>query len=183
MTNENKFSGEDENAGFATPIQDMIAAAFLVALSLWVMIESVQLSNPGTLSTTPGLLPFLTAGSLCVMALILGYMAIRRRATGDSAGADEKEKPEHLRTILLAGFIGAYLLCLQFLKFEYSAVLAGMELSYGAFEVLTILFLTFILAVFWGKAIWMCLTVSVVWITLLAGAFRYVFVIPLPGSV
>ncbi|WP_136656687.1 tripartite tricarboxylate transporter TctB family protein [Nitratireductor sp. XY-223] len=181
MTEQQKFAGEDEHAGFATPLQDIIAAGFLVALSLWIMVESVRLSNPGSLSTTPGLLPFLTAGSLCVMALILGAMAIRRRAAG--ATTVEDEKPEHVRTAMLAAFIGAYLLALQYLNFEYSTIIAGLELGYGGFEVITIVFLTVILTIFWTGAIWKCLVVSAVWITLLAAAFRYVFVIPLPGSI
>ncbi|WP_419913203.1 tripartite tricarboxylate transporter TctB family protein [Hoeflea sp.] len=181
MTEQHKFAGEDEHAGFATPVQDMIAAAFLIVLSLWIMIESVRMTNPGSLSTTPGLLPFMTAGSLCVMALILGAMAIRRRAAGATAAEDER--PEHVRTAMLAAFIGAYLLALQFLNFEYTTMVGGMELAYGGFEVITIVFLTIILTVFWTTAIWKCLLVSAVWITLLAAAFRYVFVIPLPGSI
>ncbi|MDA4844452.1 tripartite tricarboxylate transporter TctB family protein [Hoeflea poritis] len=181
MSEQHKFAGEDEHAGFATPVQDLIAAAFLIALSLWIMVESVRLTNPGSLSTTPGLLPFLTAGSLCVMALILGTMALRRRAAGATAAEDD-EKPEHVRTAMLAAFIGAYLLALQYLNFEYSATIAGMELGYGGFEVITIVFLTVILAIFWTGVLWKCLLVSAVWITLLAAAFRYVFAIPLPGS-
>lgn len=183
MTDKSKFSGEDENAGFATPLQDIIASVFLIALSLWVMVESVGMHNPGNLATTPGLLPFLTAGSLCVMALILGYMALKRRHIPAPETPDTTEKEEHFRTFLLACFVAAYLLCLQFIGFEYSTMIAGLEVSYGAFEVLTIVFLTLVLAVFWGKALWQCLLVSAVWITLLAGVFRYVFVIPLPGSV
>ena len=132
---------------------------------------------------TPGLLPFVTAGSLCVMALILGHMALRRRHLPPPETSSATEKEEHFRTFLLAAFVAAYLLCLQFIGFEYTAIIAGMELSYGAFEVLTILFTTVVLAIFWGKALWMCLAVAAVWITLLAAAFRYVFVIPLPGSV
>ena len=57
-----------------------------------------------------------------------------------------------------------------------------MRLGYGAFEVLTIIALTVVLAIFWRQALWACLVVSLVWTTLLAGMFRYIFAIPLPGS-
>ncbi len=182
MTDKTQFAGEDEHAGFATPVQDLVAAAFLIALSLWIMIESLRMGSSGSVATAPGLLPFLTAGSLGAMAIGLGLMAIRRRVAGETAAPTDEES-HHGRALLLMAFLGAYLLCLQYLSFEYRATIAGMELGYGAFEVLTILFLTVLLAVFWRSALWKCLVVSAVWVTLLAAAFRYVFVIPLPGSV
>ena len=182
MTDKSQFAGEDEHAGFATPVQDMIAAAFLIVLSLWIMIESLRMGSSDPVSTAPGLLPFLTAGSLAAMAIGLGIMAIRRRAAGETVVPDDEE-PHHGRAMLLMAFLGVYLLCLQYLSFDYRATVAGMELGYGAFEVLTILFLTVLLAAFWRSRLWKCLAVSVVWVTLLAAAFRYVFVIPLPGSI
>lgn len=182
MTDKTQFAGEDENAGFAAPILDLIAAAFLIVLSLWIMIESTRMGSSDSMATAPGLLPFLTAGTLAAMAIGLGAMAIRRRAAGDTASTTD-EQPAHGRAILLMAFVGVYLLCLQYLSFDYRTTIGDMELGYGAFEVLTILFLTVLLAVFWRSALWKCLLVSVVWVTLLAAAFRYVFVIPLPGSI
>ncbi len=181
MTDEQDFSGEDKNAGFASPVQDLIAAAFLALLSLWVMIESLRLDIPGSLTTAPGLLPFLTAASLCAMAASLGSMAIRRHRKRIAAIPLE-EKLDHLRTAMLVCLIGTYLICIQLIDFEYAFQVGDMRLGYGAFEVLTIIALTIILSVFWGQALWSCLLVSVVWVTLLAGVFRYVFTIPLPGS-
>lgn len=182
MTDGQHFSGEDENAGFASPGQDLIAAAVLALLSVWIMIESLRLDNPGSLATAPGLLPFLTAGSLCAMAAYLASLAMRRHRN-HIATVPVDEKPDHLRTVMLVGFIGAYLICVQLINFEYTFQLGGMRLGYGAFEVLTVIALTTILSVFWRQALWACLAVSVVWVTFLAGVFRYVFTIPLPGSV
>ena len=182
MADDQHFSGEDENAGFASPVQDLIAVGFLILLSLWVMIESVRLDNPGSLTTAPGLLPFLTAGSLAVMALGLGSMALKRHRNNISEVPPE-DTPELMRTLMLFGLIGAYLGCLQLIGFEYHLQIGGMRLGYGAFEVLTIIALTIILSIFWRQALWACLTVSFVWITFLAGVFRYVFTLPLPGSV
>jgi len=182
MADEHHFSGEDENAGFASPVQDLIAAGFLILLSVWVMIESVRLGLPHSLATAPGLLPFLTAGSLAAMAISLGWMAMKRHRMGIAATPSE-DTPELMRTLMLFGMIGAYLACLQLISFDYHLQLGSMRLGYGAFEVLTIIALTIILSIFWRQALWACLTVSTVWITLLAGVFRYVFIIPLPGSV
>lgn len=182
MAEKTQFSGEDENAGFASPVQDLIAAGFLILLSLWIMVESVRLENPGSLSTAPGLLPFLTAGSLVIMALGLGLMALKRHRAGETQAPPE-DAPELMRTLMLFAMIGAYLGCLQLVSFEYHLQVGTIRLGYGAFEVLTIVVLTVLLANFWRQALWACLLISFVWVTFLAGVFRYVFTIPLPGSI
>ena len=182
MTEEKPFSGEDENAGFATPLQDMVASAMLVLLSVWVMVESILMKNPGSTSTSPGLLPFLTAAGLCAMAIALGYMALQRH-NQHIPPLVRTERSDTLRALALFAFIAFYLLCLQFVSFEYRFEIAGLQLGYGSFEVVTIIALTVILAVFWGRSLSICFLVAAGWITLLAGAFRYVFVIPLPGSI
>ena len=58
-----------------------------------------------------------------------------------------------------------------------------MRLGYGAFEILTIILLTVMLVIFWRARFVWCLLVSFAWTTFLAGIFRYVFEIPLPGTV
>lgn len=184
MADDQHFSGEDENAGFARPAQDLVAAAFLILLSLWVMIESLRLENPGSLVTAPGLLPFLTAGSLAAMAVWLGLMALKRFRTGaDTAPGRSQDSPETRRTLVLFGLIGAYLASLELIRFDYVVPVGGIRLGFGAFEALTIIALCIILSIYWKRALWACLTVSVVWSLALAGVFRYVFTIPLPGSV
>src|SRR5919106_6878053 len=100
----------EESSGYAPPVLDLIAAACLVALSVWVMIESARMEVPDALATAPGLLPFLTAASLCVMAIALGWQALWRRR---GAAALEGEAPgaaELWRTLTLAAVIGCYLL-------------------------------------------------------------------------
>jgi hypothetical protein len=177
---KHSFAGEDENAGFASPRQDLLASAVLILLSIWIMVESLRLEMPGNLSTAPGLLPFLTAATLCLMALGLAWLAIKRQRAGDTgAGAQEETVPG--RALLLMALVGAYILSLQLVSFEYSATIAGFRLSYGSFEVLTIVAVTAILLIFWQPRIWPCLAVSAVWVTALAAVFRYVFVLPLPG--
>lgn len=182
MSGDVHFSGEDENAGYATPTQDLIAAGFLVILCAVVMYASVQLENPGTsISTAPGLLPFLTAGSLCLMALILAWTAVQRRRRHETVPLADSGTELH-RTLGLFLFIGLYLLALDFIKFEFRGEFLGVHLGYGAFEVLTIIALTAILGFFWRKSLLACFAVAAIWTTVLAGGFRYVFAIPLPGS-
>ncbi|MGI9416440.1 MAG: hypothetical protein ACR2RA_01245, partial [Geminicoccaceae bacterium] len=51
------FDGEEAGAGYASPALDLIASAFLVALSIVIMAASLMLPIPGDWTTAPGLLP------------------------------------------------------------------------------------------------------------------------------
>ena len=109
-------------------------------------------------------------------------MALRRKNAGaDTVPSDNS--PEMRRTLILFALIGAYLASLEFVHFDYVVSVAGVRLGFGAFEALTIVALCIILSIYWRAALWACLTVSVVWTVFLAGVFRYVFTIPLPGSI
>ncbi len=181
MDNKAQFISEDENAGYATPRQDLIASAILIVLSLWVMIESVALANPGTIATAPGLLPFIVAASLMGMALGLGWLAVQRFKSGEKTVSTDS--PDELRrAAMLVAIIIVYLLGLETITFDYTASVAGVRLGYGVFEVLTTIMLTLVLWLFWKRPVLPCLAVAAVWSTLLAAAFRYVFVVPLPGT-
>jgi hypothetical protein len=177
---KHSFAGEDENAGYASPRQDLVASAVLILLSIWIMVESVRLETPGGIATAPGLLPFFTAATLCLMALGLAWTAIKRQRAGDTA-ATEQEEVVPGRALLLMALVGAYVLSLQLVSFEYATRIGGFRLSYGSFEVLTIVAVTAILSIFWQPRLLPCLAVAAVWVTALAAIFRYVFVLPLPG--
>ena len=181
MTAKNSFAGEDENAGFASPKQDMIAGVFLAALSVWIIYEALSLKMPGGVSTFPGLLPIVTAASLLLMAAMLGYLACKRRAIPMVVDETEEEV-SFLRTALLFGFIGAYILALDVIPFTYRFDLFGTQLQLGAFEAHTTVMLSLLLAYFWRAGFLPAFTVSVIWSVSLAGVFRYVFEVPLPGS-
>ncbi len=181
MDNKAHFVGEDENAGYATPRQDLIASAILIVLSLWVMVESVSLANPGTLATAPGLLPFIVAASLVGMALALAALAVQRIRSGEKPVTTDN--PDELRRAgMLSAIVVIYLIGLEKITFDYTTLVAGFRLGYGVFEILTTIMLTLVLWLFWKQRVLPCLVVAAVWSTLLAGAFRYVFVIPLPGT-
>jgi hypothetical protein len=170
----------EERSGQAPPVLDLIAAGFLVALSILVMIGAARMEIPDALATAPGLLPFLTAASLCVMALALGWQALRRwPAAGPEAAAPNGA--DLRRTLMLAATIGCYLVALEVLSFEYALVVAGQRLVVGSFELVSTIVLTALLAMFWGRPLLACLAVSAGWILALAAAFRYLFKLPLPG--
>lgn len=181
MNAKTTFAGEDENAGFASPKQDMIAGAFLAVLSIWIMVEAFSLKMPGGVSTFPGLLPIVTAASLLLMAAMLGYLAWRRRYVKTVAAEDEEEV-SFLRTALLFAFIGSYVLALDVVPFTYRFELFGVQLLLGAFEAHTTIMLTLLLAYFWRAGFLPALVVSALWSVSLAGVFRYAFEVPLPGS-
>ena len=189
MTSENQkqtvaFEGEEAGAGYASPVLDLIAACFLVTLSIIVTIASWLLPIPGDLLTAPGLLPFLTALSLLAMALILGVSAVKRKATNNWLTEDSVslDKSQAYRTLLLAALVGLYILALQQLAFQYDFSISGAFFSISAFEPVTITALAAIIHIYWRGPLWITTLVSVLWTLLLSLVFQKAFNLPLPGS-
>ena len=177
------FEGEEANAGYASPILDLIAAAVLIALSIAVMVGSLALPVPGDVETAPGLLPFLVAASLMVMALGLGASAMARHRAGvrmpvlagRDLGADA-------RSLVLAVAVALYIAGLQLLAFRYDVVVGGFFYSVSAFEPLTILTLAIIIGASWRGPLWITALIAVGWTLALSAVFQHVFRIPLPGT-
>jgi hypothetical protein len=177
---EKTVLSEDPNAGLATPIMDLVAAAIVAAIAIWFAIESLRLPVAGGITTAPGLLPFLTAGSLLIMAILLAMAALRRRRTV-APGADRFELPAEFRgSMLLAGILVVYVAALQFLPIAAAIRIGTVRLAIGNFEVATVIILTLILRLFWRAALWKCFAVSVGWVLLLSLVFRLVFEMQLP---
>jgi len=174
---------EDPNAGYATPFMDLIAAAIIAAIGLWFLVESLRLPVPGGITTAPGLLPFLIATTLMLMALLLGADALTRRRNG-IAGlpiADGLELPPDFRRSMGLGVILiVYVAALEFVSIEVGFTLFGLRFIIGAFEVVTVIVLTAILRIYWQAALWACLAVSLGWIAFLSIVFRFIFSQPLP---
>jgi hypothetical protein len=95
---------EDPNAGLATPVMDLTAACIIAAIAVWFVVESLRLPVPSGIITAPGLLPFLTAASLLIMAGMLARAALRRRRNVEP-GMDRFELPDDFRRSLLLGGI------------------------------------------------------------------------------
>lgn len=189
MTSENQkqavvFEGEEAGAGYASPVLDLIAACFLVALSIIVTIASWWLPVPGDLLTAPGLLPFFTAISLLVMALILGVTAVKRKTT--KSWFDENsvslDKSQTNRTLLLATLVGLYIMALQQLAFQYDFAVGNSFFSISAFEPVTITALAAIIHIYWRGPLWITTLVTVLWTLVLSLIFQKAFNLPLPGS-
>jgi hypothetical protein len=177
------FEGEEAEAGHAAPVFDLIASGFLIALSIIVMIASITLPVPGGLRTAPGLLPFLTAASLAVMAILLAMSALnRRRASALTAPADASDNAENRRVALLALAVALYIAALQVLSFQVFFSVAGVSFVLSAFEPVTTIALASIIHVSWRGPLWITALISVGWALALSLVFQKVFLIPLPGG-
>lgn len=177
------FEGEDENAGYASPALDLIATAFLIALSILVLIASVRLPVPSGLETAPGLLPFITAGSLAVMAVLLGISAIVRRRDGAPMwDASTSDRGESTRTVILVVAVAVYLAALQGLAFQYYFSIGSVPVVLSAFEPVTVIALAAIIHIFWHGPLWITALVSLGWTLALSAIFQKVFNLPLPGG-
>ena len=177
------FEGEEASAGHAAPTLDLIAAAFLIALSILVMVASLTLPVPGALTTAPGLLPFMTAASLLVMAILLGFSALNRRRRGVAPDpADSRSGEEGRRTLLLAATVALYIAALQVLAFQTFFSVAGIPLILSAFEPVTMIALATLIHLFWHGPLWITVVISISWTLILSLVFQKIFQIPLPGG-
>jgi len=179
MSENSAFRGEDESAGEASPALDLIAAAFLFCLGLFFAALSLALPVPGKALSAPGLLPFLTAASLAVMAILLGLSAWRRR--GLPAENEETPAGETSRRLQAIGAVAVYIGALQGLGFETFVPLGSLQIPLGGFEPATIIFLSVLLRLFWTDSLSRIVAVSAGWTLCLSLAFRGLFGIPLPG--
>jgi len=178
------FEGEEAGAGYASPKLDLIAACFLTLLSIVVIIAAWWLPVPGDLLTAPGLLPFFTAISLLIMAVILGITALKRKKLTTEFEQDTSiiDNSQNKRTLLLIGLVGLYILALQQLTFLYDFSVGGVFFSVSAFEPVTVVALAAIICIYWGGPLWITTLVSVLWTLLLSVVFQKAFNLPLPGS-
>jgi len=177
------FEGEDGNAGYASPALDLIATAFLLALSGLVIVASWRLPIPGGLATAPGLLPFLTAASLAIMAVLLGISAIVRHREGArlwDAGA--RDSSQDGRTFILVAAVAVYIGGLHVLAFQYYFNIGTIPMVLSAFEPVTIIALASIIHLFWRGPLWITALISVGWTLTLSLVFQKMFNIPLPGG-
>lgn len=178
-----KFEGEEAGTGYASPALDMIASILLILLSVVVMAGSLALPVPADLLTAPGLLPFIVAASLLLMALGLGASAVGRWRNGVKLPILwERDIETDLRSIGLAAAIAVYIAALQFLAFRTVFTIGDFRHAMTAFEPVTIVALAAIMRMSWNGPLWIICSVSVLWTCLLSLVFQQMFHIPLPGS-
>ena len=181
MGNTDKhYVSEDESAGYASPVLDIIAAVALSALSVWIMFEAFSLRVPGAIATAPGIIPFITSSMLLIMAIALGVAAVRRQHSEPSSIALDipRELP---RTGLLIAILVVYVSALEVLEFSSDVALGSFNMQITAFEPISIIVLTTILRIFWTPRLWPCLSVAILWISFLSFAFQSLMKIPMPS--
>lgn len=177
---EKRIYSEEANAGLATPIMDMIAAAVIAAVAIFTAIDSVLLPVPASIFTAPGLLPFLTSASLLIMALTLGYSALVRRRAMPSELDRFEVPPDILRSFILGGIVILYVLALQVVPVASALNIGSLHFVIGAFEPVSVVVITGLLRLYWKAPLWACLAVALGWIAFLSIVFRMLFQIPLP---
>ncbi len=181
------FVGEEESDERSTPAKNLGAAIVIAAISILAMALSLRMPNPTTIYTAPGLLPFLTGLSLLVMAAALGVMAVREGAAKgffDSAIIAWHaffRNEENTRTLFLIGIIFVYVLLVDIFAFDLEIPLGGFTFRFSGYETISVAVLTLILRIFWQAPVPKCFGVSFAVVVALASAFRYGFVILLPG--
>jgi hypothetical protein len=181
MTEKEKtVLSEDPNAGLATPVMDLVTAGVIGAIGIWFAIESLRLPTPGGLITAPGLLPFLTAGSLVVMAALLALAALRRRRSQAAGETAFELPPDFRRSLLLGAILAVYVAALQFLPVAAAMRIGSLRLVIGSFEVATFIAIVTVLRIFWRPVLWPCLAIAFGWVAFLSLVFRLVFEIQLP---
>lgn len=178
------FAGEEEGAGYAAPGVDLIAAILLIALSGWYVWEALGFRSPSGWRTGPGLVPAAAGISLMLMAVGLGFTALRRwgqvQAPVDP-DLDEDSISDPARTGLLIAVIFIYLIAMDAITFGLQGYLGSLYIVVGAFEIATVLCLSVLMKLYWNGPLWIITTVSLVWTTALSLIFRNVFLISLPG--
>jgi hypothetical protein len=177
---EETVLSEDPNAGLATPAMDLAAAVVVAIIAIWFGIASLQLPAPGGLITAPGLLPFLTSGSLLIMSGLLAAAALRRKRQLKEAAVGFDLPADFRRSMLLGAILAVYVAALQFLPVAVAIPVGAVRFVIGNFEVATVLVMVAVLRIFWHRALWACFAVSLGWVTFLSLVFRLVFEIQLP---
>jgi len=183
-----RMISEEDIESRSSPAKDLLASGVILAFSVFAMVLSARLKNPGSLQTHPGLLPFLTGFTLSLMGLGLGLSALRkggaealwRAKAGVLPGLLGNE--EARRALLLIAIIALYVLVADLVTFDLRYPTGLFVLRFSSFELVSIVALILILRFFWRAPLWRCSAVSVVFIILLASIFRYGFHILLPGA-
>lgn len=182
------FAGEEGGDDRSTPNKDFAAAIVIGLLSIIAMVVATQWKVPDKISTSPGLLPFLTGLSLFVMSVGLALRAIRLGGGRQFKEAflkgvrDYATDIENIRTLALFAIVFVYVVLVINVGFDLRYPIGGFAVRFSSFELFSIITLTVILKFFWRATLLRCFAVAAVWSIALASIFRYGFHILLPGS-
>tara|TARA_B100000401_G_scaffold432937_1_gene370950 strand:+ start:747 stop:1301 length:555 start_codon:yes stop_codon:yes gene_type:complete len=179
--NKSKFISEDEGAGLAAPLIDLISSCFIIIVSLWFIYESIKLKVPDqNFLTAPALLPIITSITLIMMLSIILIKSIKKFNFIESKKL--LKTINYKKNLISPLILLIYIFGLTNYNFSYELYIFNLELILGSFLIYTIITLTLLLHIYWGKKLILCLLVSVVWSLFLSITFVNFFNTPLPGS-
>ncbi|MBT5030775.1 MAG: hypothetical protein HOM55_00605 [Proteobacteria bacterium] len=185
---EMEFTDEEDTGGQSSPAKDLGSACFIGAFAMAVAIMSLQLDVPDSVSTAPGLLPFITSVSLFFMALLLGFKALKAGGTQNfvktfsAATATWFAGSEEQRSILLVAIVVAYIVLVGNISFDLRLPTPLFIFRLSSYEVISVITVTLIMKLFWRAPLTRCFLVSFFTIETLATIFRYGFGILMPES-
>jgi len=181
-----KFVGEEGGDERSTPAKNLGAAVVIAVIAILAMFLALQLDSPDTVFTAPGLLPFVTGASLLVMAIYLGYLAIRDGGAENYAGRMRTAiavyfgDTENRRGLLLMAIIVIYITLVGLIDFDLRLPTAIFTFQLSSYEVISVPAIALILWIFWRGPVWKCVVISLVTVEVLAWIFRYAFYILMP---
>jgi len=192
LDDADEITGEEDLDGRSTPNKDLASAVVLLMLAVLAIVFSLRLDVPGSLSTAPGLLPFITGLTLLLMSVVLAVQAVRAGAEVTPfaeliSGPPRAAKAfcsveENRRTLSLAAIVIAYVLLVAFLNFDLRFPTPLFDLQISSYEVISVIMVTWILRLFWKAPVLRCLFITLVTVEMLASVFRYGFGILMPES-
>tara|TARA_B100001741_G_scaffold300665_1_gene288159 strand:- start:348 stop:902 length:555 start_codon:yes stop_codon:yes gene_type:complete len=175
------YISEDEGAGLAAPIVDLVSSSLIILIALWFIYESVNLKVPDqNLLTAPALLPIITSITLIMMLLIIFYKSIKNLNINESNNLFKTIS--YKKNLISPIILFFYIFALTNYNFTYEIYILTFELIIGPFLIFTIILLTLLLYIYWKQKIYTCLLVSSIWSLFLSITFVNFFNIPLPGS-
>ena len=179
--NKNKYISEDEGAGLAAPIIDLLSSSLLIVLSLWVIYESIKLKIPdNNFFTAPALLPIITASSLIIMLLIILKKSIGNFNKNNARNLFKTI--DYNKNLISPIILFFYIYSLTSFSFSYELDFYYFELLIGPFLIFTTLSTSIFLFIYWRKKVYICISVSFLWSLFLSIVFYNFFNIPLPGN-
>ncbi len=175
------YISEDEGAGYAAPIIDLISSSAILILSFWIIYESLKLKIPNNnILTAPALLPVIISISLIFMTSSVFYKSLQKLKINKTK--NNYKKTDHIVKFICPVALFFYIFGLTNLNFSYKFYFSIYQLDIGSFLILTIILLTLLLYIFWKKKLLYCFVVSLVWSLFLSFTFTNFFNIPLPGN-
>ena len=175
------YISEDEGAGLAAPIIDLISSSVIIIIALWLIFESIKLKVPDkNLLTAPALLPIIISVTLIMMLSYIFYKSLKNFNLNETNKSFKTIN--YIKNLISPLILFFYILALTTYNFSYELYFLNLELVIGPFLTFTTILLTLLLYIYWKQSFYSCFCVSFIWSLFLSITFVNFFNIPLPGS-